>query len=111
MVGERIVFYMDEHVPLAVTQGLRRRGVDVLTAEDVGMVQIPDEQHLAFATNAGRVRVTQDKDFLRLHSAAYPHTGIVYAPQGASIGSLVRGLMLIHDVMPPEDMVGKLEYV
>jgi len=29
-----IKLYMDHHVPRAITEGLRLRGVDVLTAED-----------------------------------------------------------------------------
>ncbi len=28
-----IRLYMDHHVPVAITRGLRRRGVDVLTAK------------------------------------------------------------------------------
>jgi hypothetical protein len=33
-MADEIKFFMDEHVPLAVTRGLRRRGVDVLTAKE-----------------------------------------------------------------------------
>ena len=31
-----IAFYMDEHIPKAVTLGLRMRGIDVLTAQEDG---------------------------------------------------------------------------
>jgi hypothetical protein len=41
-----IKFYMDEHVPAAVTAGLRKRGVNVLTAQEAGMVEAADEEHL-----------------------------------------------------------------
>jgi hypothetical protein len=34
---------MDEHVPFTVTQGLRRRGVDVLTVQEAGMYAASDE--------------------------------------------------------------------
>lgn len=31
-----LAFYMDEHIPKAITLGLRLRGVDVLTAQEDG---------------------------------------------------------------------------
>lgn len=55
-----IKFYMDEHVPAAVAAGLRKRGVDVLTAQEAGMVEATDEEHLVLATNQGRVVFTQE---------------------------------------------------
>ncbi|MER3404413.1 MAG: hypothetical protein C4289_03950 [Chloroflexota bacterium] len=102
---------MDEHVPRAVAEGLRRRGIDVLRAQEAGMLEAADEEHLALALREGRVVVTQDADFLRLHAAGRAHTGIVYAPQGTPIGAIIRGLMLIHDVLGPEDMVNHVEFL
>lgn len=32
-----VAFYMDEHVPRAISVGLRLRGVDVLTAQEDGL--------------------------------------------------------------------------
>jgi predicted nuclease of predicted toxin-antitoxin system len=110
-VAERIQFYLDEHVPRAVTEGLRRRGVDVLTAREAGMLQAKDEQHLAFALSEGRVIVTQDADFLRLHTAGRPHAGIVYVPQQTAVGTIVRGLMLIYDILSPEAMTNHVEFL
>ena len=72
----KIKFYMDEHVPTAVTTGLRLRGVDVLTAQESDLLAASDETHLAWASNKGRVLFTQDADFLRLHAAGVPHAGI-----------------------------------
>lgn len=108
---ERITFYMDEHVPRAVAEGLRRRGVDVLTTQDAGMLEAEDEQHMAVALREGRVIFTQDADFLRLHAAGRPHGGIVYAPQHTAIGTIVYRLMLIHDVLDPADMAGHVEFI
>ncbi len=42
-----IKFYMDEHVAKAVVNGLRQRGVDVLSAVDAELLGTPDEEHLA----------------------------------------------------------------
>ncbi len=102
---------MDEHVPRAVTEGLRRRGVDVLRAQEAGMLEAEDQQHLALALREGRVIFTQDADFLRLHAAGHPHAGIAYAPQGTPTGTIIRGLMLIHDVLSPEDMASHVEFL
>lgn len=55
---------MDEQVPRAVTVGLPRRGVDALTAQEAGMLEADDEEHLAFASVEGRIILTPDADFL-----------------------------------------------
>jgi hypothetical protein len=102
---------MDEHVPRAVSEGVRRRGVDVLRAQEAGLLEADDERHLALALGEGRVIFTQDADFLRLHTAGRTHAGIVYAPQQTPIGTIVRGLMLIHDVLSPDDMIGHVEFI
>lgn len=54
---------MDEHVPRAITEGVRRRGVDVLTvqADDAGGSD--DVVVLDRAMVLSRVVVTNDDDF------------------------------------------------
>ena len=108
---EKIDFYMDEHVHLAVTAGLRRRGVNVLTAQEAGLLNTPDEVHLLMAAELGRVIFTQDANFLRLHSSGMRHSGIVYAHQRTPIGSIVRGLMLVYQVLALDDMRDHLEFL
>ena len=110
-MGTRISLYMDEHVAKGVIRGLRQRGVDVLTVPETGLLGATDEEHLERARAEGRVRVTQDEDFLRLHAAGVEHAGIVYASQGTSVGEILRGLMLIHQVLEPDDMTGHIEYL
>ena len=110
-MGMRISFYTDEHVARAVIRGLRQRGVDVLTVPETGLLGATDEEHLERARVEGRVLFTQDEDFLRLHAEGVAHGGIAYAPQGTSVGRIVRGLMLIHQVLEPDDMTGHVEYL
>ena len=38
--------YMDVHVPAAITAGLRRRGLDVLTSQEDGSDTLSDERLL-----------------------------------------------------------------
>ncbi len=58
--------------------------------------------HVERARVENRVIFTQDDDFLRLHAAGIDHAGIVYTPQGTSIGDIIRGLMLIYQVLDKE---------
>ena len=111
-MAEPVKFYTDEHVPKAVIYGLRRRGVDVRTVPEAGMLGASDEELLALAHREGRVLFTQDEDFLRLHAAGIPHAGIVYThQQSASIGEMVHGLMLTFEVFEASEMEGHLEYL
>ncbi len=80
---DRIRFQLDEHVPNAVAQALRRRGIDVLTAAEAELLGAPDADYLARSHAAGRVLVTHDGDFLRLHRQQQAHAGIAYCEQGS----------------------------
>ena len=94
----RIKFLTDEHVPSAATKGLRARGVDAMTAAEAGILGAADEWLLAHANVEGRVLITYDVDFLRLHAAGIPHAGIVYA-------------LLIAEVLDAETMMNHVEFL
>jgi predicted nuclease of predicted toxin-antitoxin system len=57
--------YMDQHVPGAITEALRERGVDVLTAYEDGASELPDDLLLQRASVLGRVLFSRDSDLLR----------------------------------------------
>lgn len=111
LMAERIRYYLDEHVNHAIARGLTLRGVDVLTTVAAGFVEATDLEHLEFAKFAGRVIVSQDADFLRLHATGIEHAGIIYAPQQTDVGSLLAGLLLVHDVLSPTEMQNHVEFV
>src|SRR5207248_3061348 len=82
---------MDVHVPLAISQGLRRRNIDVLTSQEDETTERDDDSLLARASELGRLLFTQDEDFLRIAAqwsqAGRPFVGILYGhQQGASLG-------------------------
>ena len=107
-----IRFHLDEHISAHIAAGLRRRNIDVTTAADAGLIGSSDAVHLAFASSSGRVVVTQDDDFLRLHSQGAPHAGIAYCQQQSmTAGEMLRHLILIHDLLVPEEMAGKVEFL
>jgi len=109
-------FYMDVHVPFAITTELRLRGIDVLTAQEDGTEDLEDSKLLDRAAALGRVLVTQDIDFLR--EAAHRHEtsryffGIIYAPQlHVTISDVVSDLELIGGASKPEEWVCRVEYL
>ena len=104
-------FYTDEHVARAVVNGLRERGADVVTTPEAGLLGASDEKHLEYASTEVRVLFTQDDDFLKLHASGVEHAGIAYTPQGTTIGDIIRGLMLIHQVLNADEMRRHLEYL
>lgn len=106
-----VKFYFDEHIATAIAKGVRRRGIDVVTVAEAGKLEASDEEHLAFAHQQQRVIVTHDVDFLRLAAAASDHPGIVYSPQGRSIGEMVRNLTLIGQVLTTQEMHGHIEFI
>ena len=107
-----VAFHLDEQIPSALADALRSRGIDVTTTQDAGLIGVPDHEHLTFALRAGRVVVTQDVDFLRLHSDGIPHTGIAFwRQQTRSVGQVLRRLLLMHESMSPDDMKDRVEYL
>lgn len=108
----QIKFHLDENVSNAVAEGLRRRGIDVTTTPEQNLMGASDLEQLAFAFERGRVIFTQDDDFLKLHQANVPHSGITYSHQGSrTIGEIVTTLALIWEWVDPEDMVGQIEFI
>ncbi len=102
-----IKFYMDEHVHPGVTKALRQRGIDVLTAQQAGNLNVDDEEHLQFAVSQGRVMFTQGEDFLK----ATNHKGIAYAHQRTPMRQIIEGLVLIAEEMTEEEMTNHVEYL
>ena len=110
-MADRVRFYADEHVSPAVTAGIRRRGGDIITVQEVGLRGAPDEAHFAHAVATGRTILTQDTDFLRFHAAGHAHPGIIYAAMHLPVGEIIRGVVLIRDLLTPEEMANHVEFL
>ena len=111
-------FYLDEDsMSRALVEGLRARGVDVLTALEAGMVEQGDDEHLALATAAGRALVSFNVgDFARLHAGwlarGEGHAGIVLAPQQRyPVGELVRRLAALAAGRSAEELQNRVEFL
>ena len=108
--------YRDVQVPRAITEGLRVRGVDVLTAQDDGAGRLDDAALLDRAGSLGRVLFTRDSDLLREASRrlrdGQPLVGLVYAHQlHVTVGQCVRDLELIATVGEPENLAGRVHHL
>jgi len=103
-----LALYMDQHVPRAITVGLRLRGVDVLTAFGDGAGDAADHVLLDRATELDRVLFSQDADLLaeaaHRHAAGIPYYGVIYAHQHTPVGTSVRDLEIIATVGDPADL-------
>ena len=108
--------YMDVHVPRAITNGLRLRGVDVLTAQQDEAEQFTDEKLLDRATEIGRVLFSQDDDLLaeahkRLLNGVH-FSGVVYSHQLRSpIGKCIGDLEIISKALDSEDIIDRIEFI
>ncbi len=104
-MADQIKFYTDSHVAKAVAAQLRRRGVDIVRCQDVGMANAKDHEHLAYATAQERTVVTSDEDFIALDAEwrkqGNPHCGVVYIrPHNReAIGTIVRELLFYHEAV------------
>jgi hypothetical protein len=108
--------YMDEHVHSAITNGLRDRGVDVLTVQEDGRSGADDPAVLDRAMVLIRVVFTRDADFLveasRRQRAGEAFAGVIYAHlMRASIGRCVDDLELIAGASELDEFANRLEFL
>ncbi len=75
-----MLLYADEDFALPVVEELRRRGHDVITAQQDGRGRARDAEILARADFLGRAVLTYNRsDFERLDRAGAAHSGILSA--------------------------------
>ncbi len=111
-----LAFLMDHCVPAAITEGLRLRQVEILTAYEDDSHRLDDPELLDRATELGRPLFSMDTDLLqeavRRQRAGIDFAGVVYAHQRrCSIGRCIEDLELIAKTMDPEELRGIVEYL
>lgn len=107
---------MNHNGPAAITEGLRLRGVDVLTAAEDGRHQLDDPALLDRASQLGRVLFTMDRDLLmeasKRQRAGASFSGVVFAHQLAvSIGRCVEDLELLARATTSEELRGLVQHL
>jgi hypothetical protein len=107
---------MDVHVPQAITDQLRRRGIDVLTAIEDGADELPDDELLERVRLLERVLFTQDIRFKAMAQSwqhqSKPFAGLIFGHQlGGTIGQYVKDLELIAQVSEPDEWLNTVQYL
>jgi hypothetical protein len=107
---------MDVHVPRAITDGLRLRRVDVVTAQQDEARGLGDAELLDRAGAQGRALFTRDTDLLaeavRRQRAGLPFAGVIYAHQlQVTLGQCISDLELIATAGEPADLANRVYYL
>lgn len=106
--------YTDESVDVAITEGLRRRGIEAFSAIDADRLGLTDEEQLTFASESKVTIFTHDTDFLRIAdrwiNEGRNHYGVIYCHQTAyGIGDCIRKLRVLATVLFQDDMINHIE--
>jgi hypothetical protein len=110
-VAAPVRFYLDEHIPPTVAEGLRDRGIEMWTVKQVEMLGADDVELRSFAQQNNGVFVTHDDDFLRLVSEGHPHSGLVYVPRERTIGEMIRDLRRLTTVFAEAHPTDRVEFL
>ena len=107
---------MDVHIPQAITEQLRRRGVDVLTAMEDGSTELPDDELLERATQLGRVLFTHDILFKAMDQdwqrQEKQFARLIFGHQlGVTIGQFVKDLEVIALASDSDEWMNAVEYI
>jgi predicted nuclease of predicted toxin-antitoxin system len=109
---DTIRFQLDEHLGNDIVEGLRRAGIEAMTAAGAGYRGLPDDQVLARCHVNGAILVTFDDDYLKLHRDGTPHAGIVFCGRRTRTTSrIIAALIRVHAKRAPDDMKDWVEYV
>lgn len=111
--------YIDEDSSdRAMVSALRSAGCDVLTANEAGMTERLDSEHLAFATEQRRILVTQNiRDFRVLHrqlmESGRHHRGIVLIHQSDKLGpgEVTRRVLRLSQTLGNGDLTDRAEFL
>jgi hypothetical protein len=89
--------------------------MDLVWAEDRGQRATDDEILLATATAEGRALLTNDTDFIRIHSewtaAGRRHAGIVFWAQELPIGEAIRRILRYASQTTVEGAASALKFL
>ncbi|MYE26245.1 MAG: hypothetical protein F4X87_03310 [Chloroflexi bacterium] len=112
MSQPKIRFYLDENMDPKISEQLRRRGLDALSARDVGLLNVADGVQLRFAAAHGRVLCSKDSDFADPANWVVKHDGIAYFPdRSVSIGYAINALLELYRKETAENLKNSLRYL
>lgn len=84
----------DENVHVAVVEGLRRRGFDIVAVHELRRKGYSDETHMTWALENRRIILTHDDDYLVLDGTGADHCGVLFCHQEKyGIGGLIEAVI------------------
>jgi hypothetical protein len=96
---------------MAIVEGLKRRGVNIFSAKDLGKLGLTDEEQLKVAIEKQAVIFTCDVDFLRIAVDRH-HLGIIYVhQQKLTIGDCIKKLKIIAETRNALEMRNKILFL
>lgn len=110
--------YLDHNMRTRLATELRAHGYDTVHAQELGLAEATDEEHLRIATSQARVLVPHDlKDFRRIArewaNDGTMHSGIILAHQPPILPypAFVRRLLALLDEAAADDFVNLVRWV
>lgn len=114
----KIRLYLDEDAMDGdLVRALRLRGADVQTALEAGLINHPDDEHLAYAARQERALYSFNVvDFMTLHTVYMAegkhHAGIILAQQQRyHVGEQMRRLLKLTGTKSAENLHDNIEFL
>ena|SRR5579884_2176014 len=110
-------FQADADFNHKIVVGLRRRepAIDILSAHEGGVVDIPDPEVLATAAELGRILVSHDRKTMPAYFTRSRETrsspGLIIVAQNLDIGLAIEDLVLIWAVTDAEEWAERIGFV
>jgi len=98
-------------VNIAIVEGLKRRGVDILSAGELGKLGLTDDQQISVAKTNRAILFTHDADFLRI-ACHKRQPGIIYVHQQKfSVGECIKRIKAITETKEPAEMRNRIVFL
>lgn len=111
----KIKLFLDEDVPLAVALALRKRGYDVVHAQELNRKGKSDFEQLRYAVEEERCLLSFNvKDFVLLHNKyvknEQDHFGVIVSKQ-LPIGETIRRVLKVLQLFSHESIKSQIEFL
>jgi predicted nuclease of predicted toxin-antitoxin system len=105
-------YMLDEHVPPAVAEQIRRHAIRCSSVREVGRLGLADAEQLRLASEDGFAFVSHDSDFSVLARSNVEHAGILICrPHTREVGATVRALLAFAQEYSAEEVAGQIWYI
>src|SRR5207245_10099000 len=101
-----------------IVRGLQARltGLDLVRAQDAGLMQTPDPQVLAWAAAEGRILLTHDRRTVPRYAydrvrAGEPMPGVIVVSNLMPLGQAIDELELLITCSLPDELRDRVQYV